>query len=389
MEESDLNERVKERYIYLLINVLKSYYKLVALNIGLQALLNKEEHDRQKLSSTNLSFNNFFNTFSTALSKWSCLIYNIEDYVLKEKQLVTKYITQFKDLDSLMKSQHFNMAIQVFTDEEVNINNESIHDEKLKELFVSMHFEFLHFNYKNVFEELKNYKLSENNEILEKLTIINNLSKFYSPVSYESARMFILKTDVLPFILQVLQNDNLHKIVKHIGDENISRSYLKVIESNFYVIQNIMCFYNQFRLILSPINSKILFELSKTLNFFFGIESYNLLKLIPFALNYDDDNEEETNIQLRNILKADTSNRLHEFLQNINSTKHDIKNSRKALNCFTINKAKSLYLDDQDYKEFIRFSIHFIKHSHLVLLEDSKKFNTKSDEYQSYSKIKL
>ncbi len=459
------SDSVNGRFIFLLINILKSYHKLTIPEIGWQALLDAEEDDeeevdaeeddeeevdteeddeeevdteeddeeevdaeeddeeevdakeddeeevdaeeddeeevdaeeddklRTKFINLSLHFQAFFNSFIKASCKWSkggCLNDNeLEEYKLKGKDLVIEYISQFENLDSLMKSQHFDMTIQVLTDIKLCsvFDHGPIYIRKFKERFVSM---FLHFNYKNVFEELKNYESSKNNEICEKLTEIKRLSSYLSFVSYESTRIFIWKTEIVSFILQVLQNDNLHKIVKHIDDENdIKSSYLEVIKSNVSALGYIICFYNQCKLIFSPINSKVLFEISKTLNFFLDIESYDLLKLIPFALNYDDDNDEETNIQLSKILRDNNYynnySRLHEFLHNINSTKDDIKNSRKALNCFTIDQLfrhMNLQLEYDDFKEFIKFGINFIKYSHLVLLEDLKKFNAESDEYQ-------
>jgi hypothetical protein len=240
-----------------------------------------------------------------------------------------------------METEHFRTAIQYFLDnKEFDKKFELI---KLidieKERFVLRLVKILESDYTFVIDEIKktNYQaLSEEKEteLQTYLNFILNITKFikfYSATSYEFNMIFIGITEGVSNILRILKDNDVHEIIKKLEIENIYKIYLDIIRSSIEIFDYIIPFYNQFKEIFSSINSKVLFELSKTLESLFYIDANYLLDLIPFVLNYDDDNEEETHNQLRDMYE-NKSITIYELLGNtINTVDHK---SRKVLNIF-------------------------------------------------------
>jgi hypothetical protein len=253
-----------------------------------------------------------------------------------------------------------------------------------KECLLNLLIRFLQLNYDPIMnmserDDEDEIAINEKIEILRHILIINYIQQFYiefySSISYEFNSILIQKTSFVKLIYQILQNKKVHEFLCT-SSRLISDYYSRIIESSYSILKYILYFYNHFKQEFNLFTTEVLFNLSITLQDFFGFSNEVFYNMIPFALNYEDDNEEETHKHLWNIFENRGSIRVSELLSQVN-TSTDIIKSRKAINLFLIDFFEFSDIkncDDDILTKFIKLSIQFIKYAHENLIEDLTNF---------------
>jgi hypothetical protein len=310
----------------------------------------------------------------------------------QKQRIAIDFILKNDNVANLISCKYFLEAIQYIGVNARHENFESFGDETKKQRFVCFLIEFLHFNFTYVVEELKlsdgkTIPIEKQAQILKRLSYISYINNFitvhYSSISFEFNLMVVGKTEIFDFISFILQNDAVHDIVIKSKPSIQYYVYTRIIASSVAILNNIKYFYSHKFLQFS---SKTLFLLIKTLNKLFNIDNRILLNIIPFVLDYDDENEDKTSRNLRDIFMNRSFENAAQLLIDMNNSPLDIFSSRTALNILSIyfpNTDEFQKLNSKLVDKFIRLSIETIKYSHLMLVEDLKNFNTdNTEEYQ-------
>ena len=312
------------------------------------------------------------------------------DRALKRK-LAIESILELKDANNFIFSKSFMNSVRYLVVNKDKERFETFHETFEKEQLLDILIEFIELNYIFVTLEIqksnqKELTLSEQSEILKRMFFINYLFEsffaYFSLYSYEFNLILIEKTKFISLCYQVLHNESIQKFLKN--SQIICDYSLKVIDSLIDILTRVCYFFNKFKPKFELFNSQCFYNLILSLKELYGIDkSIKILRIIPFVLHYEDDEEQRTNELLREIYDHRKFENTIDTLFNINA--EDILKSRKALFICQIDflKITDIMKCGEEYiKKFINLTVDFIRQTHVSLIEDLKYFKPQKIKYQ-------
>ena len=300
-------------------------------------------------------------------------------------------IIEIKEVENFVKSKSFINSIRYIIENKDKKKFENFHYNSKKVHLVNLIVEFIDLNFKYIEKELKksydNLLLNEQIEILKRLFIldyiIESFIEHFATFSYEFNLILIDNTSYINFTYELLSNKEFLKSIK---DQQIIWDIFgsKTIYSIILVLQHLFYFFNHCKEKFKIFSPQILHSLALSFKEEYKISKwFSFLDIIPFAIYYEDENDEQTEQLLKEIFEKRSFENYVDILLKMSAD--EILKSRKALNILEIDYLNIFDIEkcnDDSFKKFIELSVNFCMHVYVTLIEDLKYFKPQKNKFQ-------